>query len=123
MKHPTGMINCTPEPGVLNGFRNYTFPGQVAGALMEIADNSLGEDRGDATQIWITHYTRTHILEVLDNGNGMADPGVSLVFQLGAGASQLGLSKPGSKDIGMFGIGATMANALPCIFHECGLHC
>ena len=109
MKHPTGMINCTPEPGVLNGFRNYTFPGQVAGALMEIADNSLGEDRGDATQIWITHYTRTHILEVLDNGNGMADPGVSLVVQLGAGASQLGLSKPGSKDIGMFGIGATMA--------------
>jgi len=64
-------INCTPKPSMLRAIQNQSW--NVAGALAELVDNSLGSKRGDAGNVTITYEPRHRIIEVLDDGRGAND--------------------------------------------------
>jgi hypothetical protein len=74
-----GKINCTPKPSMLRAIQNQSW--NVAGALAELVDNSLGSKRGDARNVIITYEPRHRIIEVLDDGRGAKDIGD--LFRLG----------------------------------------
>ena len=62
----------------------------VAGALAELVDNSLGGKRGDARNVTITYEPRHRIIEVLDDGRGAKDIGD--LFRLGETVGRGGAS-------------------------------
>lgn len=95
----TDRYDSTPDPKFLRAMQNQKW--NVAGALSELVDNSLGASRGNATRVQIIHDPKARTLAVLDNGRGMTHIGE--LFGLGKG---LGLT-PG--DIGLYGSGGTMA--------------
>jgi hypothetical protein len=74
----------------------------VAGAMAELVDNSLGGKRGDARNVTITYEPRHRIIEVLDDGRGAKDIGD--LFRLGETVGR------GIGDIGIFGCGGKYAN-------------
>jgi hypothetical protein len=95
-----GKINCTPKPSMLRAIQNQSW--NVAGALAELVDNSLGSKRGDARNVIITYEPRHRIIEVLDDGRGANDIGD--LFRLGETVGR------GVGDIGIFGYGGKYAN-------------
>jgi hypothetical protein len=92
-------FDTTPEPRFLRGLQNQKWT--AAGALAELVDNSYGSGRGNADRVTISYDTKTRILSVLDDGQGMR--AVGELFRLGATAGRT----PG--DIGEYGQGGTLA--------------
>lgn len=86
-----------PTARILLGYRNRQWT--VAGALAELVDNSYGENRGAARNVWIT-YDKPHLM-VLDDGVGMT-PNTSPLFVLGEGIEVLG-----GRDTGFYGMGGS----------------
>lgn len=88
-----------PTARILLGYRNRQWT--VAGALAEIIDNSYGENRGAARNVWI-NYDKPR-LTILDDGLGM-EPHTAPLFTLGDG-----VEVRGGKDTGFYGIGGSEA--------------
>src|SRR5271157_244136 len=94
-----GHFDPTPLPRVLQAAQDDRWTAEEA--LYELIDNSFGEARGDASDVFISYDRKARILSVLDNGLGMDH--IGSLFQLG---SALNYSK---RDIGNRGIGGSKA--------------
>jgi hypothetical protein len=91
--------DTTPKPAVLRALRNKSWC--VHGALAELVDNSFGAGRGNAGRVFITYDKRSHVLTVLDDGQGMQ--AIGQLFRLG---DTIGRT---TNDIGEYGSGGTLA--------------
>jgi hypothetical protein len=92
-------ITATPTPRLLHAIRHRDW--SVWAALSELIDNSFGEQRGNASNIWIGWNPKDRVLFVLDDGRGMDDVGD--LFVLGKGSAS------GQGDIGLYGVGGSEA--------------
>src|ERR1043165_8221357 len=95
----TKLVDTAPKASFLRGLQGKDW--SYAGAISELVDNSFGQGRGNATEVYIAWNANKRELTVTDNGNGMDR--VSRLFRLG---DTVGRS-PG--DIGEYGSGGTMA--------------
>ncbi len=84
---------------VLRAYRNKSW--HPAAALAELLDNAFGQQRGNASSVWIRWNKKNRVLVILDNGQGMKD--VADLFVFGQGEAS------GAGDIGMYGVGGSEA--------------
>ena len=92
-------MKARPTARVLLTIRNRSWTTHQA--LAELVDNSYGELRGRASNVWITWSPKTRVLTVRDDGQGMGD--VIDLFTLGQGETS------GAGDIGLYGVGGSEA--------------
>lgn len=93
-------FDTSPSARLLTALAN--IPWKPHGAISEIVDNALGDQRGNADEVLIIWDKRARKLTVRDNGVGMKR--IGHLFQLGS--IPMGWS---ATDIGQFGSGGTMA--------------
>jgi hypothetical protein len=93
-------VSTVPTPRVLLSVRNHKWT--PAEALAELIDNSFGEARGNAQDVYVNVDRRTKVVEVYDNGRGCDD--ISDLFTLGKGTRERG-----ENDIGLYGVGGSEA--------------
>jgi hypothetical protein len=92
-------VETTPTPRVLLSVRSRKW--NPAEALAELIDNSFGEARGNAKNVWVNVDRRKHRIEIIDDGVGCDD--IADLFTLGKGAHEA------DGDIGRYGVGGSEA--------------